>query len=407
MVALALGLSIRAAATRTGGGSAVLVSDGVLLLAATNKLEIRDTVTPANNYSGVPEAKITTTRASTAYYYDSAGVLQTSAINTHRLDYDPRLGGLCGYLTEDARVSVVRWSHDLTNVVWTPTNLTAVKDQTGPDGVANSATKITATGVNGIILQTTTIASSARWQSVFVKRLVGSGAVAMTMDNVTWTDVAVTAGWTRVEIPGQTLANPTVGLRLAVSGDSIAVWCMQNENGLGASSPVLTTSAVSTTRAADVPKLTTSQFPHNAAEFTLYAKVATAYDVPSGNMVALSVDDSAGATKIVQLYKGSVSKRVELIQYDTGLVANITGTNTWANLVAFKIAGGIKLNDTCAAVSGDPDKASDTVCTVPAVDRLTFGAKTVPTASVLSGWLFEAMYLPVRKTNAELRTMVS
>ena len=184
-------------------------------------------------------------RASTAYAPTSANSLTQFGTDTLRITD-------LGLLREAARTNVVLWDRDLTNAAWTKTNVTAAKDQTGPDGVSNSASSITATAGNGTALQSITLGSSDRFQSAWVKRLIGSGTINMTMDNgSTWTAITVTAGWTRVTIPTQTLANPIVGFRIVTNGDSIAVDFVQNEDGTFGTSPIETTTA-STTRASDV-----------------------------------------------------------------------------------------------------------------------------------------------------------
>lgn len=157
-----------------------------------------------------------------------------------------RIGIGTGLLVEEGRTNVVLWSRDLTQAAWTPTNITTAKDQTGPDETANSASSILATAGNATILQAITLASSARFQTAYVKRLVGSGVINMTMDNgSTWTSIAVTSAWTRVSIPAQTLANPTVGFQIVTSGDKIAVDLVQNENGTYSTSPIATTTTSS------------------------------------------------------------------------------------------------------------------------------------------------------------------
>ena len=89
----------------------------------------------------------------------------------------------------EARTNVALWNRDLTNAAWTASNVTAAKNQTGVDGVANSASSITATAGNGTILQAITLASSAGFQTAYVKRLVGTGTIYMTMDGgTTWVD---------------------------------------------------------------------------------------------------------------------------------------------------------------------------------------------------------------------------
>lgn len=140
------------------------------------------------------------------------------------------------------RTNVVLWNRDLTNAAWTASNVTALKNQTGKNGSANAASSITATADGGTIRQAITLASSARMQSAFVKRLVGVGTLEMTTDGgTTWTTVTVTASYTRVSVPTQTLANPSVGFRIGTSGDSFAIDYVQNENSNTVTPPIATT----------------------------------------------------------------------------------------------------------------------------------------------------------------------
>lgn len=192
---------------------------------------------------------LSTTRASSGYAQTSSGLLIPFASNVPRITDQ-------GLLVEEARTNVVLWNRDLTNAAWTASNVTVAKDQIGADGVAASASSLTATSANGTVLQAITLGSSARFQSAYVKRLTGTGTINMTMDNgATWTAIVPTASWTKLTVPTQTLANPTVGFRIVTSGDAIAVDFVQNENGAFATSPILTTTA-SATRAADVITLT-------------------------------------------------------------------------------------------------------------------------------------------------------
>jgi len=163
-----------------------------------------------------------------------------------------------GLLIEEARTNVVLHNRDLTNAAWTlGATMTRAKNQIGIDGVANSASSITggAVSATNTILQAITLTSSARFQSAYVKRLVGTGVVNMTTDGgTTWTAITVTSAYTRVTIPTQTLANPSVGFQIMTSTDSIAVDFVQNENGTFATSPIFTSTAA-VTRAADIVPL--------------------------------------------------------------------------------------------------------------------------------------------------------
>jgi hypothetical protein len=184
-------------------------------------------------------------RASTATYFDINGVLQTAAGGQLRDAH--YIGGVRTTLIEGTRTNVVPFNRDLTNAAHTKTNVTPAKDQTGIDGVANSCSRITASAVNGTCLAAVVDASKARVQYAYVKRLVGAGGIDMTMDGgTTWTAIAPGAGvFAKVTIPSQTLANPSIGFRIQVNGDSIAVDYIQNEglsagSGVYGSSPILT-----------------------------------------------------------------------------------------------------------------------------------------------------------------------
>lgn len=195
-----------------------------------------------------------------------------------------------------AATNIVLHNRDLTNAAWTKTNATAAKTQTGIDGVASSASLLTATAGNGTCLQSVTLASSVRRQSAFVKRVTGSGTVQMTTDNgATWTAITVTSAWTRVTIPEQTLANPVVGFRLVTNGDAIAVDMVQNETGNVETSPIPTTT-VAVTRAADVCYAPFLPVPQ---EMTLYVRgveLMRADQVPTADAWILSIAAAAGTT---------------------------------------------------------------------------------------------------------------
>ena len=134
--------------------------------------------------------------------------------------------------------NLVASPNDLTNAAWTKTNMTAALNATGPDLVLNSASTITATAGNATVTQAITQASTNEQASIFIRRVTGSGAVNMTIDNgATWTAVTVTSGWTQVSIPQQTLANPTFGLQIVTNGDAVAVWCAQVEPALSGTGP--------------------------------------------------------------------------------------------------------------------------------------------------------------------------
>ncbi len=191
----------------------------------------------------------------TSVAYISPGVLGVLnyGANMSRVEWapDPVTALVQQYLLlEPAATNVVLQNRDLTNAAWTKTSCTPAKDQIGVDGTANGASSLVATAGNATCLQAITLASSQRFQTAYVKRLIGSGEVDMTTDGgTTWTNI--TSGlsatlWTRISIPAQTLANPSVGFRLVTNGDKIAVDFVQNETGSFQTSVIATTTAAVT-----------------------------------------------------------------------------------------------------------------------------------------------------------------
>lgn len=190
-------------------------------------------------------------------YFDSTGLLQNATTNISRRTYnmetpDTSKGEYWGLLAESPATNLALWARDQTNAVWTKTTMTTAQTSTGLDGVTSSCTRLTASAGNATSLQSITSVSAARVLSFYIKRITGSGSVQVTLDNGTgWTTVTLGTGWTRVQ-KTQTLANPTIGIRLVTNGDAIDVDCCQLENNSGQrTSPIITTTA-SVTRTVDL-----------------------------------------------------------------------------------------------------------------------------------------------------------
>lgn len=273
-----------------------------------------------NRYWGSPNFGVVTdflsiSRASVGYSPNEAGALTLFGNDTLRITD-------LGLLIEDTATNVALWNRDLTNVVWTPTNITAVKDQTGPDGVANSASSIVATAGNGTILQSITLASSKRAQSAYVKRITGSGTINMTMDNgATWTAISVTSNWAVATIPDQTLANPTVGFQIVTSGDKIAVDFVQNENGNGSVTAGENSS--------------TSQIEVTTTPAARAAEVITAIGLLNTNISASTGSLLASVRQKFHLF-GLSNQALISDAVNSNLILSITGDGSDTNLYSYQ-----------------------------------------------------------------------
>lgn len=179
-----------------------------------------------------------------------------------------------GLLREVGRTNLALWNRDLTNAAWTASSVTVAKTATGIDGVANSASTLTASGANGTVLQAITSASAARITSAYVRRKTGTGAINMTQDNgTTWTVITPQAYWSQIPIPSATAANPTIGFRIVTSGDAIEVDYVQHELGAFVTSPIGTTTAA-VARDADLIRPPTTWI-NDTAQTTLMEFVVT------------------------------------------------------------------------------------------------------------------------------------
>ena len=175
---------------------------------------------------------------------------------------------LLGFRRESSAINNLLYCRDLSNAAWsTKTNITAAKTATGLDGIANSATTLTATAADAIILQPITLASAARCASAYVERRTGTGTISFTQDGgSTWTDITSlinSSTWSRVQITS-TLANPSVGFKLGTSGDAIDVDCVKNEAGAVATSPIVTTTATISRAAESLTYQTASNWSDTA-----------------------------------------------------------------------------------------------------------------------------------------------
>jgi hypothetical protein len=346
-------------------------------------------------------SSIFTTTSSAKITRNSAGIWTTTGANTAAFEWDAS-GAPLGRRFEGARTNSCLWSSDLTNAAWTKSNLTATKDATGPDGVANSASRLTATAGNGTALQSFTSASATRQYSVFAKRRTGTGNVQLTVDNgTTWTTIAVTSTWTQLGINQAAVTNPIIGLRLVASGDEVDVMWNQLENGAAfASSPIQTTT-VAVTRTVDVDYALTSGSWYNAA-----AQSWVVGFVPLGapslfTLASLSADAAYGAGFGAMLRvlsdtilncggNGSVASATRGVAVVPGTAYKAAGSLTTANTRMFSTWGGA----TGSALTLDFTGSGTT--------RLSLGCLGGANGQSLFGWLQSFDYYPSQLSDSAL-----
>lgn len=249
----------------------------------TNKYYLNG-VSYSNFSSFITAAGATYTRASTAWFVNSSGLLATAAIDIPRFDYDPMTLAPKGLLIEEASTNHIQYSSVFGTSPWVKTSAITITPNaaTAPDGTI-TASLISANGtVGSYFLQTglPSVASQTVTRSVYVKAGTASrifiefndgtyknAAFDLTAKTATFTSgtaslIQLGSGWFRAVatytysasgIPSATIYIGAYG----VGTGNMYLWGAQMEFKPFASSYIPTTNA-SASRSADVFSIPTS-----------------------------------------------------------------------------------------------------------------------------------------------------
>jgi hypothetical protein len=379
---------------------------------------------------------ITFTRASTATFTGSNGLIQSAAINAPRFDYDPVTLAAKGLLIEEQRTNLLTYSEDFSNAAWQRTGSTITANTTtAPDGnnTADVLVEDTSNGTHRVFQSVTVSSSTAYTQTVFVKaagrtqvRLLetslGGAIFDLSAVSVISSDAGITAsissqnnGWYRCRITATTggaQTTFTAQIQACVSGanvyigngaDALYMWGAQLEAGAFATSYIPTV-ASQVTRSADVASVNTLSPWYNATEGTLYAELQRYALIPStafSNAWALS--DNTNNERFISYNTGSI-QTMDLAVTDGGVAqAVLAAPNAITANTTIKTAFAYAVND-FAFVRDAGTVQTDTSGTLPTVDRLYIGANSVGTGQ-WTGYLRRITYYPRRLSNAELQAI--
>jgi hypothetical protein len=304
-----------------------------------------------------------------------------------------------GLRSEAAATNRALWARDLTNAAWTKTNATAALTATGIDGVANSASVVTATAGNATVLQAITHASEARTLSIFLKRRTGTGTVETTIDGgSTWVARTITTDWLRFTTTS-TLADPSVGIRIVTSGDAVDVDAVQVETGSRASSPILTLAATAT-RAADTLVVPDSGWI-SSTQGTLAADfIVTAIDATDRYLAELvnDTDNKSASLRINNTTAFGFTRTASVFVGDVSSGAVTAG-------VANKCVYGYALNNVGVSVNGAAVVSDLAVTPLPTgISAMNIGRFNTGTGH-LDGHLTRIRYIGRRLSDGQLRAL--
>jgi hypothetical protein len=260
--------------------------------------------------AGKLDPRVTFSRATTATYFNSLGVLTTAGNNVARFDYDPYTLAPLGLLIEEQRTNSFLQNFDISNASWIKVRATTPgTTTTSPSGgTAQKLVEDTTPAETHFFRQDMSVTSGATYtQSVYAKAaertqiqmsfdvdagaftdgaviftLTGNGSATVIAGSPSFSITSVGNGWYRCTISQSAAATATAvfRIRLASGGTSfyngngtsgLFFWGAQIEQGAFATS-VIPTTTTALTRNADVASMTGTNFSswYNAAEGTLY-----------------------------------------------------------------------------------------------------------------------------------------
>jgi len=388
------------------------------------------------------------TRASTATFVGSDGLIQSAGNNIARFDHDPVTLACKGLLIEESRTNLLQRSEELDNAYWTKTATTVGGAGTSPSG-GSSADVITASVGAGrhIVFREFTGTAVPYTFSLFIKKGTNSFAqlqlalspansfgIIVDLNTGLVTDtksvgatspsssvIALSNGWYRVSITAtlsaaqwfsvialSNAAVPTYDVTnnpsfIALGTETIFAWGAQLEAGSFATSYIPTTAA-SVVRSADVCSITAGDFSgfYNQAEGTLFAD-ATPQTVDQNSFVfgvnTTSFNSSHGIYKI-NATVSAAGKRWVGTTINATVQAEIV-TSTDVAVSKSRLAYAYKLNDFAFAANGSL-VGTDTSGTVPSPTAIRIGSRDDGRA--MNGHLEAVRYYRKRLSNAKLQS---
>lgn len=358
---------------------------------------------------------VTFTRASSATYFDSQGVLQTATTDVPRFDHNPVTGESLGLLVEEQRTNLLLRSEEFDNASWTlfGTTSRSANATTAPNGSLTADSVTLPVGTAGIYQLVSASASTSYTFSVWIR--ADSSQTVRLVINTNLSDpsvltVTATTAWQRFSITKTTSVGTTsVTAQLDTGGgNTFYLWGAQLESGAFPTSYIPTTTAT-VTRSADVASITGSAFSsfYRQDKGTMYARAsipafsaisteqATQFSVNDGsinNFMRLRGFSSSGAFTWDALGRvGGVD------QFDTDAKQYSQLNAAVNNALAYSV------NNIANSVNGQ-NPSTDSSASLPTVNRAEIGA-TIVGSHIGAQHLRRLTYWPQRLPNETLQTI--
>jgi hypothetical protein len=382
----------------------------------------------SKNFSDI----ITFTRASTATFFDSAGVLQSAANDVPRFDYNPVTLAAQGLLIEESRTDIALYS--------TLAGAVAGSPGTAPTGWSNFTAGTPTLALTTSIYGTTD--QALLYSGNVGDRLCHQQSINV-VDGTTYTlsvycesssgntgDVlTVVDGTSTRNIISTTAVNPTgnVGVRVQVVFSVVGTGTVFIRIGLGATGSLSATASVTLsrpqceagafptsyipttttalTRAADVASVNTLSPWYNASQGTLYAEfVWEGLKSVAGQRIAV-IDDGSTSNYWALLATSANAMQGAVVVSGITEAVNSTPATTYAANTLYKQALALELNNSVSAVNGTTGTADTSVSVPSGLTTLRLAASSAGVTSNI--WFRRITYYPRRLSDAELQAITA
>lgn len=367
--------------------------------------------------SYTPVSRTFASRASSATYFDSTGILRTAGTNQARYayGYDSASGKWVsqGLVLESAATNLLFESNCISpGSNWQEFNTAVITKNysLAPDNTI-SASRITTTTPGTVRVATNgTLTNGVYYAaSIWLKSNTSSNyTLTLQIGDQNVKDIVITPTWQRFEgfgTPNVTGYN-FIDLEAIQAGADISVWGAQLETGYVATSYIPTYGSAAT-RSADVSSSAATTRVKDSAQI-IGTNFTSWYRQDEGTLYA-DVSSYQGSVfqRVLTIHDGSSNNQIWLTSTDAESFAGyVGGAFQWQIALSSavgRIAGAYKTNDIAVSKNGS-SVSTDTSARLPVLDRIRIGASWNGDSPV-NGCIRRIAYYPKRLPDATLQAI--
>ena len=357
------------------------------------------------------------TRNTTATRVNSAGLIESVAINVPRLDYTG--GGCPSILVEPARTNNILYSEQFDNAIWTKSGITITENSVNSPAGTLTADLLTPTISDASLRQGFLPTGVLQYNfSVYLRSATGSSFSTIlrvwrnvSFASITNTTITVTTEWQRFDLTFTTLDitehTIAIGSNSTLStGENFYAWGAQVEAGSTTTSYIPTTTLIAgTTRNADVISKTGISSLIGQTEGTIYSEIRVNKLLGTASRYVFHLSDGTANNRIYMAFSGASSNILRARIFNGGTLQCSIVSSTITATGTYKLALAYKNNDIVFYING-VQIGTDTSATIPTCSQVDLGHNYAG-ASQLNDGINNANIWKTRLTNAQLATLTT